>query len=75
MSNKNLYTFHEILGIKLGASKEEIKRAYKQKAKKYHPDIYLNPNEKKEAEEKFKLLKEAYDYLMGIENYYESINY
>ncbi len=75
MSNKNLYTFHEILGIKLGASKEEIKRAYKLKAKQYHPDIHLNPIEKKEAEQKFKLLKEAYDYLMSIEDYYDSVNY
>ncbi|MDP3728883.1 MAG: molecular chaperone DnaJ [bacterium] len=49
--------YYETLGIGKTASKEEIKKAYKTLAKKYHPD--LNP-ENKEAEKKFKELNEAY---------------
>lgn len=48
---------YKILGITKGASEEEIKKAFKTLAKKYHPD--LNPGDKK-AEEKFKEINEAY---------------
>jgi|SRR3989344_5476374 len=48
--------YYEILGVKKNSSKEEIKRAYKELAKKYHPDI----NKNKEAESKFKEISEAY---------------
>ncbi len=53
---------YEVLGLKPGASEEEIKKAYKVLAKKYHPD--LNPGDKK-AEEKFKEINEAYRILMN----------
>ncbi|MDP8012723.1 MAG: DnaJ C-terminal domain-containing protein [Nanoarchaeota archaeon] len=53
---------YDVLGLKPGASEEEIKRAYKTLAKKYHPD--LNPGDKK-AEEKFKEINEAYRILMN----------
>ncbi len=52
--------FYKILGVERTASADEIKRAYKKVAIKYHPD--RNPGNK-EAEEKFKLAAEAYDVL------------
>lgn len=48
--------FYKILGVEKGASKEEIKKAYKKMAKKYHPD--LNSGDK-DAEQKFKEVNEA----------------
>ena len=57
MPKKDLY---EILGVDRNASQEEIKKAYRRLAKKYHPD--LNPGDK-EAEQKFKEINEAYEIL------------
>ncbi|MBQ9124928.1 MAG: molecular chaperone DnaJ [Acholeplasmatales bacterium] len=51
--------YYEVLGLQKGASADEIKRAYRQLAKKYHPDINKEPG----AEEKFKEINEAYDTL------------
>lgn len=51
--------YYEILGLAKGASKEEIKKAYRNLALKYHPDR-VSPDKKKEAEEKFKEISEAY---------------
>ena len=56
--------YYEILGVNKSASDEEIKRAYRKLAMKYHPD--KNPN-KKEAEERFKEINEAYAVLSDKE--------
>lgn len=52
--------YYEVLGVSKTASADEIKKAYRSLAKKYHPD--MNPGDK-EAEAKFKEVNEAYDVL------------
>ena len=45
---------YEVLGLKRGASEEEVKKAYRRLSRKYHPDANINNPHKDEAEEKFK---------------------
>src|SRR6185295_12437126 len=52
--------YYEILGVARTAKDDEIKKAYRKLARKYHPD--LNPNNK-QSEEKFKEIQEAYEVL------------
>ena len=62
MSNKD---FYETLGVARSASDDEIKKAYRAMAKKYHPDTVANLGEeiKKKATEKFRSVNEAYEEL------------
>ncbi|MCI9015680.1 MAG: molecular chaperone DnaJ [Clostridia bacterium] len=53
--------YYEVLGVNKSATEEELKKAYRKLAKKYHPDA--NPDNKKEAEAKFKEVNEAYENL------------
>ncbi len=57
--------YYKVLGINKNASEDEIKKAYRKAARKYHPD--LNPNDK-EAEKKFKEINEANEVLSNPEN-------
>jgi molecular chaperone DnaJ len=55
---------YKVLGIKEGASYDEIKRAYRELAKKYHPDKYRNNPLADLADEKMREINEAYETLM-----------
>ena len=72
--NINMRNPYEVLGVREGASKEDIKKAYREQAKKYHPDQYGNNPLQDLAEDKMQELNEAYDALMKSNSSYESSN-
>ena len=55
--------YYRILNVKNNAEKEEIRKAYLDAVKKYHPDKFILPKEKEKAEEKIKEINEAYEIL------------
>ena len=65
----NSENFYDILGVSKTASQDEIKKAYRQASKKYHPDLQNGKSEaeKKKAEDMFKKCSEAYDVLSDSE--------
>jgi len=56
---------YEVLGLKPGATQEEIKTAYRELVKKYHPDRYMDNPLNDLAEEKMREINEAYETLMA----------
>lgn len=57
--------YYEVLGVDRSASEDDLKKAYRKLARKYHPDV--NRDNPKEAEEKFKEVNEAYEILSNAE--------
>ena len=71
---------YEVLGISPNASNDEVKKAYRDLSRKYHPDSYVDNPLADLAEEKFKEVQEAYDQIMkerdgGYQSGYQSGSY
>ncbi len=61
--------YYKALGVSRSASEEEIQKAYRKLARKYHPDVHTNKSdkEKEEAKQKFQQIQHAYDVLNDAE--------
>ena len=55
---------YKVLGISRDATDDEVKKAYRELSRKYHPDANVNNPNKDKAEEMFKLVQQAYDQIM-----------
>ena len=62
--NKTAIDYYNCLNVKPGCSEDDIKSAYLEMVKKYHPDLNRDP----QAADKFRSIQEAYDYLMDPKN-------
>ncbi len=60
---------YQVLGISRDASDEDVKKAYRQLSRKYHPDANINNPNKDQAEEKFKEVQQAYQQIMHDREY------
>lgn len=64
-----------VLGVSRTASEEEIKKAYRNLSRKYHPDANVNNPNKEQAEEKFKQIQQAYQQIMREREHGSSYGY
>lgn len=55
---------YEVLGVSPGASDDDIKKAYRNLSRRYHPDANINNPNREQAEERFKEVQQAYDQIM-----------
>jgi molecular chaperone DnaJ len=60
---------YKVLGVSRDATEDEIKKAYREMSRKYHPDANINNPNKDKAEEMFKLVQQAYDQIMNERKY------
>ena len=66
---------YSVLGVSRDASDDEIKKAYRNLSRKYHPDANINNPNKDQAEAKFKEVQQAYQQIMKEREYGSSGNY
>ena len=67
MASVSKRDFYETLGVDKTASDEDLKKAYRKLARQFHPDLQNGEQQKKQAEEKFKEINEAYEHLSDAE--------